>query len=309
VVQYLPCIQFVPYFVEVEKKPRADNRTKKIRILFILDNDDADIGEAVAKESTSLQALLLSALPPEYRGPLDMIGGSYLTKDAILKRIEGMDVGENDTLLVYANLHGAEKKGEEGAQQFKTHGKSTTTAEKETIARNELLAALRSKGAFLTVLITDSCFGNPRGAATATNTGPFASGRKVRTKFAIDEGPDAGEPLVRPNDVTQRILLDLLINHKGLVNINSSEQGELALTDVFTPAFIHLITREGGARALSFATRIHLGRLFQAPPTRDPGQIREAKERRRQADDRPQGQGTHSSETDELRRGEQAARR
>src|SRR5436190_20428344 len=63
----VPCVQyvFVPCPAPGPSKPERDQRSRKVKMLFIVDNLDKEIGEPIAVESTKMQGLLLQALPAE----------------------------------------------------------------------------------------------------------------------------------------------------------------------------------------------------------------------------------------------------
>src|SRR5262249_4389875 len=139
----------------------------------------------------------------------------------------------NETLFVYANLHGkAEDKGD-GPKQ----GQALQIKGQE-LSRQTLRGWLAQKEAFLTVLITDSCFQSSR-RGDAPPPDDFGIGVKPETG---EEAEKPEERFVLPYDLSPAILTDLLINHKGFVDINSCKSGELAVTDVFTTSFVTLVS-------------------------------------------------------------------
>src|SRR5262249_47919480 len=109
------CVQYV--YVPVYRdgqQPRRDDRSKKVHFLFIIDTDDRDIGKAIAQESPRLQTLLLSALPRQSLGSFALVaGGRRFSAAEVERAVRDLPVGRNETLFVYANLHGkAEDKGD-----------------------------------------------------------------------------------------------------------------------------------------------------------------------------------------------------
>jgi uncharacterized protein (TIGR03000 family) len=225
-----PCI--VVQYVQVPGgggQAEVDPKSKKVKFLVILDTEDKRIGTQVMNESKRLE-VLFSSLPRHLRGPIEFIQGTDLTAENVFETIRRMPVGKNETLFCYCNLHGQEKEKE---QILQIRGAPDGDYAKG-ISRHALLEALQRKGAYLTILVTDSCF-----HGTGTKPAEVEDFGVVVKPATVDEDrpPDAFFPA---NNATQ-VLADLLVNHKGVVNINSASEGQYAFSDIFTPAFVNLV--------------------------------------------------------------------
>jgi uncharacterized protein (TIGR03000 family) len=252
--------------------------SRKVNFLFLLDTEDDDIGPEVLREYAQVQSTLYNKLPTKYRGDIADVRGQDLQRGKVLRALEGLAVGPNETLVVYCNLHGSEKSekkvepkqdgdkkdadkkdadkkdgdkkgeakeeapapaaeaapGEEGkkGEQVLNMWKKAPEGER-TLLRAELVEAIRKKNARLSLLITDSCFGLPQ------EDFDTAEGVKVRLASGAPEPPAGFKPR-DPNDLAPVVLEDLLINHEGLLNINSAKPEQFALAQTFSNTLVEL---------------------------------------------------------------------
>lgn len=263
-----PCVIYVPVPVSGGGGgggggPAVDPKSKRVKFILALDLEDESIGRAVRLEGFQFEEFF-RGLSGQYRGFFEFVQGKNLTAEGLLQAVKNMPVGKDETLVVYCNLHGRKLEGNKGGQEL-------SMREGPPLSRDVLMKAIKDKGARLSVLITDSCLvgvAATNAAAGGAVPGPVAgpgpgqpedelggagpvSMKGPKPAVAQDQKPPKPEPppAPKPGDIvlpdppkaeTIKVLMDLFVNHRGVVNINSCSDDQYAFSLVFTPAFLRL---------------------------------------------------------------------
>jgi hypothetical protein len=123
--------------------------------------------------------------------------GNLLTKDAILQEIRNINANSDDTIFLFYSGHGAFDS---------VAGHYFQLASKEQAFRSEILAAMKSKQARLSILISDCCFNQ-------SDVEPYNRPPQVQSRGQLEiKG-------VRP------LIEKLFFEAQGVVDITASEQG------------------------------------------------------------------------------------
>ena len=124
--------------------------------------------------------------------------GASCSAASITNAIDNLNAGPDDAILVYFIGHGAYDSSSGGHFfDFNTND----------LPRNQVSNRLQNKGARLTVFVSESC--NKVGQA--------------RLARGVTFGPGQGQQ--------KRALQDLLMNYRGTVDVNSTQQGQLGWGD------------------------------------------------------------------------------
>jgi hypothetical protein len=157
--------------------------------LLIATTDDPSIGRAVVLDNAHMKEVLTAGLPAWGRSEIRTLEGSKVTRDNILAEVDRFPVGPNDTLFVYFTGHGG----------YDRSGQHVIALARGRLTRPEFITRLKARKARLTVLMTDACSGEA----------PVETGNQ-------DKAP-----------TRNGLLVSLLLEHAGVVDINAATQGEL----------------------------------------------------------------------------------
>ncbi|MGV3484475.1 MAG: caspase family protein [Planctomycetaceae bacterium] len=187
-----------PAPVRVVGPPSAptEGRATALKVLLIGDTDDDSIGKMIEVSIGELNTTLHLF---EDRNSI-IVTGRDVTAESILAAIDRIDVLSTDAFLCYFISHGAYDPSRatndvSGGHFFSLRGGD--------LMRKKLMDRLKSKGARLTVLISDTC--NMRSSAT-----PVFS-RHVPYSFTIGENP---------------VLANLFLDHIGIVDLSGSSRDQ-----------------------------------------------------------------------------------
>lgn len=178
----------------------------QVHALLVVDATEPDFQTANEK-IRRLLSRTMAAQPERLR--MRELAATALTRDAVKGAIEAMDVAAADAVIVYCTVHGRRAGPSTQLLDF-----GSQTGE---IDRDDLLTWIKQKEPRLSVLVTDSCF--------AGTTGGFDPVEGVV--------PRSAQRSQRVN-----VLASLLLNHKGVVNINSCDENEYAWGQFFADAFV-----------------------------------------------------------------------
>ncbi len=226
-----------------------------VRSLFLLTDDDPRIGETVRADYQLLSGLFQQQLRPAERAPRIVLRGSQgqlRSRDMILREIRDLvgKVGPDDTLLVWYSGHGAYHR------ESRTH--LFTIDDRTVLRRDEVLAEMLRARARLTVLVSDCC-------ATITRRPP---------------PPRSFAPKSKPEKEPRRPLAELLLGHRGVVDINSCAPGQAALGRVNEPALFTITfaaeVRAEFGKTEGFLTWQAFFRRVQAGTSQRLGELRRA---------------------------------
>ncbi len=191
-----------------------DEHDARMLHVLIIGDTDADIGESVAEDVHNIRRHMFAGVPG-HRRRIETLIGKNANRAFILRTVSSLPVRPTDTLFCYYAGHGRITRRRH--QLDLTH--------RPVLVRETLLAAMRNKGARLTVLITDCC--------------------------AFDVPPQEGlAACLQPRFGNPEVIRHLFFRHHGVVDINSAQQGQLAwqlqvgetdLGGIFTNAFCSLL--------------------------------------------------------------------
>jgi len=233
------CVQYVYIdryiVVEKDREGRPPNpKTPQIHFLLVMDTQDVGVGGLIAETESRLRDFFETSIPANAQGKIRSVKRDQLTKSNVLSTLRDFAVASNDTLLVFCNVHGEATKD----VGQKLYMDANAPEGEGFLLREELLQALAAKECRLKLLVTDSCFTSP-------DAEDFASARLVRR---VEEGMKPKLPELRPNAETKKYVVnDLFLNHKGVLDMNSSSPpkgetpGEFAVATVFIDALLDLI--------------------------------------------------------------------
>lgn len=194
----------------------AGQDARYLHALVIADTNDAIIGPDVNIDGKNVYTRLVQEVPWHRLGLTRLIGDK-VTQDDIFAYYQKLSVQSNDAVFCFFAGHGAVEGGD--------HVIMMTDGAK--LRRADLLAAMKKKGARLTVLVTDSC-----------------AREETQTRAPVYE-------LVKPDRV--ELCRYLFFRHTGVVDVNSSSPpDQLAYGDgkyggVFTSAFHEYLARPNRA--------------------------------------------------------------
>ncbi len=242
-------------------------RHGRVHALLIAATDDPSIGRAVKLDNQHMKEALTHGLPAWGRGTVRTLESSMVLRHNIFNEIDRLPVGPDDTLFVYFTGHGG----------YDRSGQHVIALARGRLSRKELLARIKARRARLTVLMTDACSG----------------------EAPVEEGNHNKAP------VRNGLLVSLLLEHAGVVDVNAATQGQLgwcSSTGVgswFTWVFVqmcrdqpwrdprHVTWQEAWAYVVRETVAFYKMRKQQilSSPTVDP-RVRQALEK--QAEQRPQ---------------------
>jgi PDZ domain/Caspase domain len=178
----------------------AADEAARVQALVVVDSLDKNIGKTVTKDGKLIARMLEDGFKADPQGRLTLkeMDGASATPAGVLNYIDGLPEDPEATLLVYFSGHGAtdSKKGHFLALQKDPTGE-------RLLYRSQLLAKMQEKRPRLLVLISDCC-------------APVYDIRPTRDLSTL-----------RPNWDTVR---QLLLQHRGVVNLNACAEGELSWT-------------------------------------------------------------------------------
>lgn len=186
--------------------PAPDAR--RLVALLVGDTHDPEIGESVAVDVRALEQALVQAAPVS-RLALHRLVGEGVRPERLLAAVRDLPVGPEDALLCYYAGHGA----------WADTGPYLRLGGGAVLPRADLMAALRARGARLTVLLSDCC---------STYVGQTM--------------------LWAPPSVDPAVLRDLFYRPRGVVDVTAAQRGQVAVGDtnlggVFTYALTTLLTQ------------------------------------------------------------------
>jgi uncharacterized protein (TIGR03000 family) len=260
------CIQYVycPVYIERDGGSRRAENKPQVHFFLIMDTKEVyPLGLEIEKTERKIRELHAD-IPREFRGEIGSANPDMLTAQSALRELREFErryVMKDDTLLVFCNVHGERQEKENGKKEGK-EGAATTQAapagqdllmwsmkraQKEPglknrpeserrLSRRELLAALEDSGARLRLLITDSCF-VPTTASTR-----FGQARRDYFDIVDDMQPQPMPPPeefkeLDPKSYRRELIEDLFLNHKGLLDMNSAAEGQIAIARAFGQSF------------------------------------------------------------------------
>jgi uncharacterized protein (TIGR03000 family) len=204
--------------VSPTKSSPAVSTTPKIHALLAFDTRDRQIGTVLRKDVQDVKEWFTAQLDPSQIAGEEpkMLFGASATAEEVVEFCKSVEPGPNDTVLVYIGSHGEKYNDDDHA----------IILGNKRLVRSRLLSMLQAKSPRLVVLITDTCFG-----------GMPVSGRVV--------GVAPNRPPQAPK--YKRLMEDLFVYPRGVVNINSCAPGELAWNDrsggLMTQALIAVFQR------------------------------------------------------------------
>lgn len=181
-----------------------------LHLVIVPEASDRNIREATQVDGINIDAVF-SGNVSQRNIRVYNLDGQKITGDTIQSQLQRVQAGANDTIVFYFSGHGAYND---------RVGHYLQLADNQYILRQQLTDMLKSKGARLCVLLTETCFG-----------------------FDPDQ-PGQMAPAMVENFRNSPLFLRLFFQTKGFVDINSCKQGQLAYTypntadgSIFTKAF------------------------------------------------------------------------
>jgi uncharacterized protein (TIGR03000 family) len=236
------CVQYVYCPVYIEKPGAASkDAVPQVRFLMVLDILDDRIGMDVIKARGMIEEMT-RMLPFRHRAEHEYVQGKDLTAANVIAAVERMEVNPGDTLVVYCNVHGVLGSSGQQLQMYNTQADGKT---KELLERDRLTEALRQKPCRLKVLITDSCFASPTGAARPAMQDLFPP---LRTQAGL---PPEELPELKRNtpDLQEVVMRSLFLDHEGMLSMNSAAPAQYSFTRIFPEELTRLAAgffQEGG---------------------------------------------------------------
>lgn len=217
---------------------------KKVVVLLLGDSNDDSVGDSVGDtigwmhgvfdQPTQRRHLRKATVQENANNGLKtdiatIVKGEDFSRSSILQTINGLQVGPNDALFCFINCHGAH----DPMLKDYSSGHYFNMPDGKNLTRIELRSALDRKNARLTILISESC-----------NVGqPFdQSETDTRTVSASEDDLS----------IKNMLFESLLLESKGVVDFNSSSEGEYSFTSVFSP----ILYRSLAYRKQTSATRL-----------------------------------------------------
>jgi len=187
--------------------PPVAGDADRLVALLVADTKDPDIGPSVELDAAQVRRTLEQGVPST-RLSLSLLAGDGVTPDAVLAAVRALAVRPADSLLVYYAGHGA----------WADAGPYLRLAGGKTLPRADLAAAMRARGARLSILLTDCC------------------------STYVGETMLYAPPRIDPD--TYR---DLFFRHRGFVDVTAAQRGQVAVGDtqlggVFTQTLTGLLT-------------------------------------------------------------------
>jgi hypothetical protein len=205
---------------------RAWAEASRVRILLVLDTKgNADLKKRRAQTLAKMKAGLGRAFRRaglQQRYTLDVLAGSHVTPEQVLRYYKRLRTGPSETLVFYGNMHGATDP--QRGPFFKVGS--------GRLYRADLREALLARRPRLAVLLTDAC-----------------------ANFLRDGSPRKGPPPVHlpgparyPSGRWTNPVRDLFFRHRGVVDVNAtrvglSSWGHPRHGNYFSVAFAELLNR------------------------------------------------------------------
>lgn len=185
-------------------KPDAD----RLVALLVADTVDPEIGESVAVDLRQVRWMLTEGVPAARLAISEAVGAD-VTPEKLLAAVKALPVTADDSLLLYYAGHGA----------WADTGPYLRMGGGKILPRADLLAALKARGARLTLLLTDCC---------STYVGQIM--------------------LFAPGTIDPDVYRDLFFRHRGVVDVTAAERGQVAVGDmnlggVFTRSLTEVFTQ------------------------------------------------------------------
>jgi hypothetical protein len=181
-----------------DHRPQHDPvRATRVKALVIGMTNDRGLGAGISKNIQGLTSILRGLPNFDPRTDLTLLTGDVRAKD-ILRAVSEMRVGPTETLFCYFAGHGAHDSSLAAGDPSGGHFFHLPGGD---LMRKALLGQLKSRGAQLTVLLSDTC--NVSGKPTLPNIGDL-------------------EPL----PVRSRVFRELLCNYAGVVDVSGSSRGQ-----------------------------------------------------------------------------------
>jgi len=185
-----------------QSEQQGQGTLKKIHLILAADVSSNDsVGSVVAADTYNLRQLLENNVAGGRLNIIDLQdkrSGSQLTKNDMLREIRNLNVSSDDTIFFFYSGHGAF----DSAQ-----GQYFALAAQEQVLRSEVIDALKTKRARLSILISDCCYNQ------ADLTAKHARPQQIQIQ---SRGEIKGlRPLVEK----------LFFETEGVVDITASEKG------------------------------------------------------------------------------------
>jgi hypothetical protein len=193
--------------------PAQPRELKRLRVLLVIDTE-SNLASSVQKDRNNMRDLLEKYID-EKRRTIDIIEGTKVTREDILRYYRDLKTGPDEALLFFYAGHGC-------TDPKLGHCLQPQMAKTPLIPRADIRRAMREKGAGLVVLLTDCC-------STVVRTAP--------------------PPVGRPRVDAKPVLRCLFFQHRGTVDITAAEDGTGSYGDadhggVFTGALVSLMQKD-----------------------------------------------------------------
>jgi hypothetical protein len=194
-------------------EPAGLPELRKLRALLVIDSS-SNLAVSVAHDRKTVETMLRSYVPAD-RLTVDVIDGTKVTRENILKHYRDLKTGRDEALLFFYAGHGAFER-EKGQVLQPQMGKTPV------IPRADVRRAMEDRKPGLVVLLTDCC-------STYLRARPKRLHRKANS-----------EPQLHP------VLRCLFFQHRGTVDITAAEDGTASFGDdqhggVFSNALVNLL--------------------------------------------------------------------
>jgi hypothetical protein len=178
-----------------------DDEATRVRALLVCDTADAQIGDSVRADLDTMSSLLKDAFA-EHKDRLELttLTGKDVTRDAVLNYYRDLKPDPSETLLFYFSGHGATER--QHGHYFQVYPSAQEDQTKPVLLRDEVRVAMQAKGPRLIVLLSDAC--------------------STLTDFSPEERPVTFSP-------QWETVRSLLLRPRGVVDINSVSEGEVAV--------------------------------------------------------------------------------
>ncbi len=218
-------LAYTPYYeVDINVK-RIENQPKRVvtfkALLVICDNYVSPDNNAIAQSvrvdmGTVTQMLNTLEKRNIVKVEKTILQGSKATLANIRSAMRNLNAGSDDIIFFYFSGHGGMEKG-------KTF---LFSADEQNLQRSEIEAAFKAQTARLKMIVTDACSNSIDGLAA------------TRSLSKSNTDIDAG--------IHDNIYKDLFLNHKGMMHLSASTEGEYAWSnDNFGGFFTYHFIKEG----------------------------------------------------------------
>jgi hypothetical protein len=195
--------------------------------VIIVDTNDQKLGELLRFDYANLSKFLLTPLFQHGQlGYCDVLYGFAATPSNVVREIQSVPVGRNDTLLVFFAGHGGMHDGD---LYLKMNGSS--------LSHRRVAQEMANKRSRLSVLVTDCCSTYDQ-SMLQTNTNQKTN-----------------------KNANWETIRDLFFNLRGNVTVTSAKPGQPSYASVFTSAFCE--TLADSPQELALDKRGNWSRFFQ----------------------------------------------